>query len=76
MDEAAAEKEAALAAALIRRVDEIEEALLRLAEVRHLRREVEEPPAGRYPVFALRPARKLARDLAAPLDALRARLGG
>ena len=76
IDAAAAENETALAAVLLRRVDEIEDALLRLAEVRALRTELETPPAGRHPVFGVRPPRRLASDEAKAIEALRIRLGG
>lgn len=72
----AAERETTLAANLVSRLDAVEEGMFRLAEVRHLQRELKVPPAGRHPVFAIREPRKLARDLADPLAALKGELDG
>jgi hypothetical protein len=73
---AASEKQAALAAEARSRVEELEESLLRHREVGFLVAALDPPPAGRHPVFNVSPARRLGKDLAAPLDALRTRLGG
>jgi hypothetical protein len=53
IDKAAAEQEAPLAGNLGRRLEQIEEAMLRLGEVGGLRRELDPPPAGRNRMFAV-----------------------
>jgi hypothetical protein len=75
INDAAADKEATAAAQLAQRMDDVEDLLLGLAELRTLRQALSPPPAGRHPLFAVRRPRRLPSDLAKPIEALRGRLG-